>query len=57
MADPLELAFVQRPFKLFLDKRQYPIQTFTTNHFFQTRKIIATRQNLILEGKTTISLA
>ena len=30
MADPLELAFAQRPFKLFLDKRQYLIQTFTT---------------------------
>ena len=32
MADPSELAFAQRPFKLFLflDKRQYPIQTFTT---------------------------
>ena len=30
MADPLELAFPQRPFKLFLDKRRYLIQTFTT---------------------------
>ena len=30
MADPLELAFAQRPFKLFLNKRQYLIQTFTT---------------------------
>ena len=30
MADPLELAFAQRRFELFVDKRQYFIQTFTT---------------------------